>query len=401
MATTNIYGPESGSIAVAGGESNLASGTVGIVPSPLGASHNYEVRTNPTAAAALVQLGQVDSAGTVPSIYRSVRFGLRIAALPSAGTRIVALSDGTSYFDMLTLNSNGTLSIGRALVLDATSTKAFIPDGKLHWIEFDVGWSSGNGRRVFVDGEEWASVATTASVAKGRQVFGVIDATTAYLLFSGIVSDDANLATIWGSWKVGILLPVSDSAINSWVGGAGGTTNLFEAVNNVPPVGVATTADTNTSQVKNANATVPNNLDLACQSYSNFGLKEDDIIRAVHATTVHGEGAASGSKTGTVEILSNPASGSSNTFLAGVNVGAIGTYSTNWYTRSGPVTESPTVTLTTQPVVRIAKTNANTGEVHLCWAGIYVAYTPQDTPELHGRPFGLSGHRQMNQLLVQ
>jgi len=45
------------------------------------------------------------------------------------------------------------------------------------------------------------------------------------------------------------MLPVSDSSRGSWTGGAGGTTNLWDALNNIPPTGAAGPG-TNTSQIR-------------------------------------------------------------------------------------------------------------------------------------------------------
>src|SRR5215831_1775544 len=60
-----------------------------------------------------------------------------------------------------------------------------------------------------------------------------------------------------------ILNSISDNARGSnWVAGAGGTTNLFDAVNNYPPVGLAVGSETNTSQVKNISKDTTGNYDV-------------------------------------------------------------------------------------------------------------------------------------------
>src|SRR5213079_3376565 len=54
--------------------------------------------------------------------------------------------------------------------------------------------------------------------------------------------------TSWpGEGNIVLLKPTSDNQIGSWTGGAGGTTNLWDAVNNTPPVGI--TGGSNTATI--------------------------------------------------------------------------------------------------------------------------------------------------------
>lgn len=366
-------------------------------------SGTYAMRVNTSATSAWINLQAPDSAGSGVSLYRSIRFFLRVASLPSANARLISVNGGSN--ESLYLNSDGTLSVARSTTKDATSVNTLSADGQWHAIELDTGWSSGNGRRVYVDGVEWASANTTAATAGTIVNIGIFDSCNSDVYFDDIVCEDSTLSSIWSNWKVTWMPVVSDNSRGTWTGGAGGTTNLYDALNNIPPVGVAAGSDTNTSQIQSASSSGTDAYDANIQDYTTHGIGAADTIRAVMGLVVHAEGVATGTKTGDIQIVSNPAA-AARTFQYGRDIGAAATYVDNWAGAISQVTESPSVTLGTSPVIRVRKTDTGTRETHVCWLGMYIAWTVasgpvQDTPELRGRPFGLHGAQHIQQLLAQ
>lgn len=374
------------------------------------------MRCNPTNDAPQIELKPRAAAGGLRAVFQGLRFWLRVDALPSANTAIMLESGGTAIV-RLTLNTTGTLTVTpNGGTTTATSTSALTADATYHRIELDAGWNAGAGVRVYVDGVEWASV-STGTVTTGTALdVGVITSATTDLYFDDIVafSDDLGGVT-WPDWKVVLLKPTADSNRGNWTGGAAGTTNLWDALNNAPPVGLTAGSDTDTSQIQNAvSATYPATAaqlgQFTCQSYLAGGIGSSDTIRAVQAVCNHGEGIATGTKPGGVFIVSNPAQGTlGDWFDYGDDAGACGTWpfttagtpTRGWFTAAATPVANPSVTLGTQPVVGVQKDVASTREGHVAFAGIYVVYSPVLPPELSGRPYGLHGQQQMHQLLSQ
>lgn len=184
-----------------------------------------------------------------------------------------------------------------------------------------------------------------------------------------------------GSGKVILMRPVSDNNRGAFTGGAGGTTNLFDAVNNTPPVGVAEASATNTSQIKNRTTTNPTNCDLNLNSYTTEGILAADTINAIQVHCNDGEDPGTGTKAGTCAMVSNPAIAASASFNYGDDVGIQGTYPGNWKWHFTSVSDAPSVTLGTQPVIRMTCTSGATGSrsASCDFLGAYVDYTPAET----------------------
>lgn len=195
-------------------------------------------------------------------------------------------------------------------------------------------------------------------------------------------SAGANNNSWCGDGKVVLLLPISDNARGTgWVGGAGGTTNLFNAVDNTPPVGVADTG-TDTSQIRNATSAANSNMDFNLTSYTTAGICASDTINAVIPWVCTAAPVTTSAKQGTVGVVSNPAitnialgaGGTTGAFWAGA---AAANYITQgWKWSPGTLTEAPSVTLGTSPVMRITQVTASTRIADVCFMGMYVDYTP-------------------------
>lgn len=192
----------------------------------------------------------------------------------------------------------------------------------------------------------------------------------------GAINDNTGASqNSWpGSGKVVLLKPISDNARGAnWTGGAGGTTNLFDAVDNTPPVGISTAgAPTNTSQIKNIAKDTTGNYDANMTTYTSAGIVASDTINVVQAYINH---CCTASVDGAVRLVSNPAgnAGADSTFTA-ISIGGYAS-GCRWLAAAGQVAYSPSVTLGTSPVLRVGKRQSSARELHIDAMFIYVEYT--------------------------
>ncbi len=284
------------------------------------------------------------------------------------------------------------LTAGGALALFVSSVQvgsasAAINDGNFHLVEVRAVASGGNwtAEELMVDGISVAVGATVAARTNGL-VWGWVAAPGASLVLN--VDDVAlndSTGTVNNGWcgpgKVIMLLPISDNARSAgWVGGAGGTTNLFDAVNNTPPTGVADTG-TNASQIRNATAEANGSYDANMTSYATAGMGILDCVVAVSPVIATAAPVTTSSKQGTVGVVSNPTitnialgpTGTSGAFWAGATAG---TYGAGWKWSLGTMTQYPTVTIATSPVMRCTQVTSSTRIADVCFMGMYVDYVP-------------------------
>jgi len=195
-------------------------------------------------------------------------------------------------------------------------------------------------------------------------------------------STGGNQNTWPGNGRVVLLLPISDNARTAgWVGGAGGTTNLWDALNNTPPLGVADTG-TNTSQIRDATAEASASYDANLSTYASAGITGDNQINCVIPIVATAAPVTTSAKQGLIGMASNPAittvalgpAGTSGAFWSGV---AANTYPTGWKWSLGTTTYSPAVTLTSSPVARITQVTSSTRIADVCFLGLYVDFTPK------------------------
>jgi hypothetical protein len=180
-----------------------------------------------------------------------------------------------------------------------------------------------------------------------------------------------------GEGKVVLLLPVSDNArATLWTGGVGGTTNLWDAVNNIPPAGHST--ETNLTQIEHAgsSAGTTDAYDANLATYSSAGIAAGDTVNAVAMVEADGEDSGTGTKLLAFSMVSNPAIASPGNVTAGDDIGALGIYPSNWVTRTAGHTSDPVVTLGTSPVMRVVRPETVSRVASVCLMGLYVDYTP-------------------------
>ncbi len=228
---------------------------------------------------------------------------------------------------------------------------------------------------VTVGSETNATRTTTAPT--GFQFGWIGDPGTSEVIFwddLAVNDDQGSVNNTWvGNQKIYALLPVSDNARANWTGGAGGTTNLFEAVNNTPPTGVAVgAASTDATQIENPTSGTAS-YDANLTDYTTAGIGASDTVTAIQTVIEAGSNSTTGSDTMTHEMVSNPtiaASGTNNVDIVA------GTYPASWNRGVGTLTENPTVTLATAPVMRVTKTAAVTRIHTVCLMALVVAVQP-------------------------
>lgn len=163
--------------------------------------------------------------------------------------------------------------------------------------------------------------------------------------------------------KVRYLYPISDNAVTgSWTAGAGGTSNLYDAVNtNTPVPGVASGSATNTSQIKNTNTSdVTGNFDANMGAYST--INSIGTVALVQAAVLVGSHDTSFID-GALKIVSNPTQSGEDARLMGRG-SAIGTFGSGWNAIWGTAQDNPSIVQGTSPVMRLGRRGTQTGHLH-------------------------------------
>jgi hypothetical protein len=241
-----------------------------------------------------------------------------------------------------------------------------------------------------------ATVNSSASSQMGSGGYFVFDgnATHTYYFDDFVFNtSDGSVNNSWpGSGSVLLLVPTSDNQRGSWTGGAGGTTNLYDALDNLPPAGLTT--ETDTSQIESADSSGDNTTDeyiANMTTYTAAGITAADKIEAIVGFVSHSEDVSTGAKTGKFRILSNPVDAGLVTFTFSGTVGGTCTnYNANpttWSWDRTAVIENPSVTLGTAPTMAVRKTDTGTRVAQVCMLCMYVAVSPYESfpfaPPLH------------------
>lgn len=330
-------------------------------------------------------------ASTIPVLMAGAAASLRVT---SAGA-IQLWGDGTQT---LQIGSDGpTLNLGQWYCLEIRAT---IDTGSTDEAEGRVdGTTFASGTALNLGSDTLSSqVQAGWTAAPGASKVMYIDDLA--------VNDNTGAAqnTWCGQGRLVLLLPISDAARASlWTGGVGGTTNLFDAVNNTPPIGTA--AETDLTQIEHAGgaAGTTDAYDANLTTYATAGMKAGDRFRVAYGVIVTGEDVTTGDKLLSFEGLSNPviaSSGSFNVFAAGGST-AVGTYPTGWKFTTIGFSYDQAVAIGTSPVLRVVRPETATRVASVCFMGLFVEYEDGVPPELMGRPDGLRGQRHVQQVLAQ
>lgn len=317
-----------------------------------------------------------------------VRAYVRFPATPSTVATIIRLFNATHTCYVVRLSATGTLQLFTAQAgTQVGSDSAALSTDTWYRVELRVKIVAGasDEAELRLDGSSIASTAVgnvgdvaPATLQIGWPI-GAPGANAVIFLDDVALNDDqgASQNTWPGDGKVVLLKPISDNArATLWTGGAGGTTSLFDAVDNTPPVGTAT--ETNTTQIEHAGgaAGTTDAYDANMTTPATAGIASGDTINTAHFIEVDGEDVATGSKLLNFEVLSNPVIASPGNVTAGDDVGALGTYPTNWTARRSSPVYGSSLTLGTSPVMRARRPETASRVASVCFMGIYVDYTP-------------------------
>lgn len=326
-----------------------------------------------------------DYTGATNRTY-SWKFDFYVATAFPSSTAWHLFTIGTSSIDYLSiqLTSSGTVllfdEIAAAQVGSASSAISLNTWYRLEG-QYRIGTGATDTGSLYLDGVQVAS-STTLNLSDtnvGEIALGIMGGAsdTADVYFDNFALNDdqgANQTGLPGIGYVANLYPISDSARGAnWVGGGGGTTNLWDAVNNKPPVGVAANG-TDSSQIRNSASDSSGNYDATMTPYVTAGIQRTDTITLVQAVADVGCNSAT-STTGALFLVSNPAEGA-ETSLSFSTGGIAGTWPTNWGRRMNAVIYSPSVTKTTSPVLRVGKRQATTRIAMVDHMTIIVEYIP-------------------------
>ena len=353
-------------------------GAGGSVQSAIHRSGSFAYRANPLNSNAYIAFESRSAGGIMRPIFRSSRFYLYVNQLPLTGSvSIVKIGGAQTYNPEVDLNSDGTLTLADSWYASLSrSQKALSADGLWHRIEFNVG----TGLSVYVDGTLWASGGSTNYPAGIAIAFGAGSTPTfinasADLYFDDVMVDGGSFS-VTGFPGDGHVTLVSDqgdpAALNSWTGGAGGTTNLRTAISTTPPAGHPATSETNQSQIKNAGRTGNLNYSPSLESYASAGVPLNATINAVMPICSDSQESGKGTKSGAIWIASNPSQSQAYTFDFGDGSSVAGMFPAGWTTHFGLVVVEPSLNIGTSPTVSVQKTTKTADVVDVDFLGLYV-----------------------------
>jgi hypothetical protein len=364
MATTFFQGFDSQSI---GTENGTLAGTASFSTAQVRGG-TASLRCNPGAGSS----GYFQFTTTPAAGY--FHFGLYIVTMPTATRKITGI--GAASEANIRLTSSGTLLVYTENTLIATGTIT-LTTGQWYWIGYKTAASTAEAI-IQVDGVNDGGPITASGMVAPLGI-GCQGTTTSAtdMYFDDLIIDGAGFIA---SSKVALLVPTADSAVGTgWTLGSGGTSNLWDALDNEPPTAVADAGTT--AQIRNAASAANSNYDATMTTYTAAGVASGDTTLAVRPIISTAAPVATSAKQGTVGVVSNPAianialgaGGSAGAFWSGVTAAA---FPTGWKTSFGTLTTSPSVTVGTAPVMRITQVTASTRIAMVAFMGIYVAWTP-------------------------
>jgi hypothetical protein len=325
-----------------------------------------------------------DGVGTWTRIY------VYFAAFPNSATDRQVISRPSGYD--VRINNTGTL----ALTFGGTvigSRSAALSLNTWYRIDFYQKMSvAGNDEaeaRVTADAVNAATsvIATDSGTNRGATAstnsdIGTPTAAVGIDMYIAGVAINDDTGGSENSWvtpgRVVYLLSASDNARVGFTGGGGATTKLYDAVNNVPPAGAASTG-TDASQIGSANANTTDHYDPNLAAYTDAlgsgggGMGVNDKVTLVQPYLRVGSSSASGRSCG-IQSLSNPVV-AEVTKSSPLQIAAA-EFSTTWNTGVGAYTYAPSVTLGTGPVLKVRKATSTVDNVMVDAVGMLVEYVP-------------------------
>lgn len=352
--------------------------------------------------------------GAVDGRSYFIRAYFKVAAPPTAAVAILSVMANITGV-AARLRTDGAIELVINSVVQGSPSPA-VTDGNWHRVELKavaVATNSWNAGELVVDGTTVASASVTAFTRTSTVMnCGWTQAPGANLIINTddfAVNDSTGTVNNGypGDSNVVLLLPTADSAKGTgWTDDNASTVSLFPSVDNTPPVGIAdTTSGGGGHQIRNATSNANVNYDATMSTYAAAGIVSGDTINAVVPWVITGAPVVTSAKLGTVGMVSNPAitnialsaAGTAGAFWNGnaadTFAGGIG-----WKGSPGTVTERPTVTVGTAPVMRVTQTTASTRIAMVCFMGVYVDYTPAAAPaaakpKRYGQSYGIAHRR--------
>lgn len=216
--------------------------------------------------------------------------------LPSSTVAVVCY--GTAGQIAAKLTSGGKLQLfvgGTQVGADSIET---LLTGFYYVIELSVtinGASQSTAAELRLDGVSVASSTHSAATLGTDFLAGWIEAQTSKTMHIDDVAINDNQGSAQNSWpgdgKIVLLTPITDTQRGSWTGGAGGTTNVFDGVNNTPPIGTAT--ETNLTQMESTDSSGNNTTDEfrgTTETYENASTQYENFDTAGSSTQPIGDG---------------------------------------------------------------------------------------------------------------
>lgn len=374
MARTGFTGLDAISAQVDGLAAALPSGVSYDTTTPNGSGRSLKIIPASGSASSQCTLTAGGTTG-----WR--RFFVRFDVLPTTNPRGFYGAFGAG--NNIRIRSDGKIQIYSGSTAGVTGTTVL---STTQWYMFDVvnNSSTSNILRVRITPITAGVPGTSIDEITGTTAYTfteligaadtVADTYTAY--FDHFSADSSTASPIGFGWVL-LSLPISDNArAAKWTAGTSGTTNLFDAVDNLPPTGKVS-PQTTTSAITHAGGGAGNeDYDANMTTYATLGIGAADTINAIQAIMIHGEDIATGTKTLTFAVKSNPAGSFETNFSAGADAGAVGTFPTNWTTTRGTVISSPSVTLANSPVMTARRPLTESRLADVCFMGLYIDYTP-------------------------
>jgi hypothetical protein len=328
------------------------------------------------------------------STWIYVRIYVKVDQFPTGtgGVQIIVLEDSAGFArSTWTLAPSAGNWVFQADLGGPTASSAPLNLGQ--WYRLEIGFQANNGvgasGEARVDGTTLISstiLTSTAnslnSVLVGAFSYNAGYSGTAILHFDdmAINSSSGSTQNSWpGDGSIVQLLPVSDNARTGWAGGAGGTTNLWQAVSHTPPVGVAKASETNTSQIKDGASSATDNYDANLADYTTGGVPTAATVTLVQALISQGSESTTGTDSGSLQVVSNPVQSvaDSFTFQKLSNTSGVSTWPDGWAGQWGTAQVGDVANRSTKPVLRIGKRTATTRADDCCYMGLMVEYVPQ------------------------
>jgi hypothetical protein len=313
---------------------------------------------------------------------------LRVCAyLSSANTSIkfFGIDDASFAGVEVQFDSSGHLIVCNNGTSTPLGSSTPISTGSWHVIE--LSWLPNTGAYVLrLDGTQVDS--GTGSTSSNGTLFWYLWGLPTLLVDDVALNDSTgSYCNSWpGAGQIVLQPAASDNSRTGFLAGGsgGGTTNLYAAVDNTPPVGVVYASATSTSQISDATSNTTDNYVANLETYTAAGVPSGASIVCQQAIASIGASGTTSQTTG-LTVESNPSGGSEATSTTGTT--ASGTWPTDWTTLTTAIVYGPTVTLGTAPTVKLRKGTATTQASMSAFMGLLTEYLPSAIPTAAGSFF--------------